>query len=47
MWRLLTPYLQDEFRIVLFDYVGSGKSDPKAFRGKKYSELSGLSLIHI
>ena len=43
MWRLLTPYLQDEFRIVLFDYVGSGKSDPKAFRGKKYSELSGYA----
>ncbi len=43
MWRLLTPHLQDQFRIVLFDYVGCGKSDPKAFRTKKYSELNGYA----
>ncbi|MEM7719316.1 MAG: alpha/beta hydrolase [Pseudomonadota bacterium] len=43
MWRLLTPHFQDQFRIVLFDYVGSGKSDPRAFRGKKYSELKGYA----
>lgn len=27
MWRFLTPLLSGSFRIVLFDYVGSGKSD--------------------
>ncbi len=43
MWRLLTPHLQDQFRIVLFDYVGCGKSDLKAFRTKKYSELNGYA----
>lgn len=43
MWRLLTPLLKDQFRIVLFDYVGCGKSDPKAFRRKKYSDLNGYA----
>ena len=27
MWRFLTPYLEKQFKIVLFDYVGSGNSD--------------------
>lgn len=43
MWRFLTPYLKDHFRIVLFDYVGSGKSDPKTFSLKRYSALEGYA----
>jgi sigma-B regulation protein RsbQ len=43
MWRFLTPRFQDQFQIVLFDYVGSGKSDPKAFSLKKYSALDGYA----
>lgn len=43
MWQLLTPYLEQDFRIVLFDYVGSGKSDPRAFKGEKYSKLEGYA----
>lgn len=43
MWRLLTPHFLERFRVVLFDYVGSGKSDPRAFRGQKYSELDGYA----
>lgn len=43
MWHLLTPYLEHDFRIVLFDYVGSGKSDPRAFRGEKYARLEGYA----
>lgn len=43
MWHLLTPYLEHDFRIVLFDYVGSGKSDPRAFKGEKYSKLDGYA----
>ena len=27
MWRFVTPAFEDDYRIVLFDYVGSGKSD--------------------
>jgi pimeloyl-ACP methyl ester carboxylesterase len=27
MWRFVTPAFEDDYRIVLFDYVGSGRSD--------------------
>lgn len=43
MWRLLLPHLRDQFRIVLFDYVGSGKSDPRAFKTDRYSTLDGYA----
>jgi len=43
MWRLLTPLLSEKFKIVLFDYVGSGKSDPKAFDTEKYAKLDGYA----
>ena len=31
MWRFVTPAFEDDYRIVLFDYVGSGKSDLGAY----------------
>ncbi len=43
MWRLLTPHVLDHFKIVLFDYVGCGQSDPKAFRSKRYETLDGYA----
>lgn len=43
MWRFLTPHLLDQFRIILFDYVGSGRSDPRAFSLKRYAELDGYA----
>ncbi len=41
MWRCLTGPFQDDYKIVLFDYVGSGQSDPAAFDRSRYSTLSG------
>jgi len=43
MWRFLTPLLAERFRIVKFDYVGSGNSDPTAFSREKYSTLDGYA----
>lgn len=43
MWHLFVPHLLKDFRIVTFDYVGCGKSDPKAFSLKKYSDLDGYA----
>jgi len=43
MWRFLTPLLIDNFRIVLFDYVGSGKSDVKAFDAQQYLHLDSYA----
>ena len=43
MWRLLTPGFQDEYRVVLFDHVGAGKSDLSAYSRQKYATLDGYA----
>jgi sigma-B regulation protein RsbQ len=43
MWRFLTPAFEDDYRIVLFDYVGSGKSDPRAYSPERYRTLDGYA----
>jgi sigma-B regulation protein RsbQ len=43
MWRFITPAFEDDYRIVLFDYVGSGKSDWAAYRLDRYSCLEGYA----
>ena len=43
MWRHIVPAFEDDFRIVLFDYVGHGGSDPSAFDRTRYSSLAGYA----
>jgi sigma-B regulation protein RsbQ len=43
MWRFLTPAFEDAYRIVLFDYVGSGKSDLQAYSPERYATLDGYA----
>lgn len=43
VWRHLIKAFQSEFRIVIFDYVGAGKSDLSAYNPKKYSSLKGYA----
>jgi sigma-B regulation protein RsbQ len=43
MWRFVTPAFEDDYRIVLFDYTGSGKSDITAYDEKRYSTLDGYA----
>lgn len=43
LWRLVTAQLSDRFRVVLFDHVGSGGSDPSAWDPQKYSSLQGYA----
>ena len=43
MWRFVTPAFADDYRIVLFDYVGSGKSDVKQYDPDRYSSLGGYA----
>lgn len=43
MWKYLTPYLEDDFRIILFDYVGSGNSQLSAYSTSRYSDLEGYA----
>jgi sigma-B regulation protein RsbQ len=41
MWQYITPSFEKRFRIILFDYVGSGNSDLSAYTTEKYSQFSG------
>ncbi|MER5377073.1 alpha/beta hydrolase [Streptomyces sp. NPDC002553] len=43
MWRLTVPALAEDYRVVLFDYVGSGGSDLSAFSEDRYASLSGYA----
>ena len=43
MWRFITPAFEKDFKIVLFDYVGAGKSDVSAYNPERYSSLEGYA----
>ncbi|MEP6767318.1 MAG: alpha/beta hydrolase [Acidobacteriota bacterium] len=43
MWRFVTPAFEDDYRIVLFDYVGAGKSDVRAYSAERYGTLDGYA----
>jgi sigma-B regulation protein RsbQ len=41
MWRYVAPAFENEFRTILFDYVGAGGSDASAYDAEKYATLDG------
>jgi len=43
MWRFVTPAFENDYRIVLFDYVGSGNSDLGAYDRDRYASLAGYA----
>jgi sigma-B regulation protein RsbQ len=43
MWRLVAPSLAEDFRVVLFDHVGAGRSDPAAWQPERYATLDGYA----
>lgn len=43
MWRYIVPAFADDYRIVLFDYVGSGNSDLAAYDAERYATLGGYA----
>lgn len=43
MWRFVAPAFEADYKIVLFDYVGSGKSDLAAYSAERYADLSGYA----
>lgn len=43
MWRFVVPAFVDDYRIILFDYVGSGHSDLGAYDPTRYSTLAGYA----
>lgn len=43
MWRFIAPRYAERFRTILFDLVGSGASDLKAYDRQKYDSLHGYA----
>jgi sigma-B regulation protein RsbQ len=43
MWRFVAPAFEDQYRTVLFDFVGAGGSDLAAYDLRRYSSLDGYA----
>ena len=43
MWRFVAPAFEDEYKVILFDHVGAGRSDLTAYNRTKYSTLRGYA----
>ena len=43
MWRFVAPFFEEDYKIVLFDYVGSGESDLNAYQAARYGDLQGYA----
>lgn len=43
MWRMIASEFEQDYRVVLFDYVGTGNSDLGAYNAERYSSLSGYA----
>lgn len=43
MWRWVAPDLARDHRVVLFDYVGAGRSERGAYDPDRYASLSGYA----
>lgn len=43
MWRKVAPAFESDFRVVRFDYIGSGASDMSAYDPARYATLDGYA----
>jgi sigma-B regulation protein RsbQ len=43
MWRFVAPAFEHDFKTVLYDHVGAGRSDLNAYNSAKYSTLHGYA----
>ena len=43
IWRFIAPAFERDYRIVLFDYVGHGKSDRTAYDVSRYGRLDSYA----
>jgi sigma-B regulation protein RsbQ len=43
MWRFVVPAFERDYKIVLFDHVGAGRSDLSAYSSSRYSSLKGYA----
>jgi sigma-B regulation protein RsbQ len=43
MWRHVTPAFEDDYHVIVFDYVGAGDSDLSAYDPERYSSLGAYA----
>ena len=43
MWRHVAPAFEADHRVVVFDHVGAGGSDPRAYDPERYASLDGYA----
>jgi len=43
MWRFVAPAFEADYKVVLFDHVGAGRSDIAAYEREKYGTLDGYA----
>ncbi|MGV8944369.1 alpha/beta fold hydrolase [Thermomonas sp.] len=43
MWRFVAPRFEERYRVVLFDYLGMGGSDRRAYNPQRYGRLSAYA----
>ncbi|XP_050215028.1 probable esterase KAI2 [Mercurialis annua] len=43
VWRYLVPYLTADYRVVLYDTMGAGTTNPEYFDFDRYSNLEGFA----
>lgn len=42
-WRSILPAFENDYRLIVFDYVGAGGSDLMAYTDERYSSLEGYA----
>lgn len=43
MWRFVYPAFLEDYKVILFDHVGSGNSDESFYNTQKYNSLEGYA----
>ena len=43
MWRFVAPDFEKDFRVILFDHIGAGKSDHSVYQPERYVSLAGYA----
>nr|AWN64528.1 KAI2d2 [Phelipanche aegyptiaca] len=44
VWKYFTPHLVDQYRVILFDNMGVGTTNPDCFDFKRYASIEGYAL---
>lgn len=43
IWRFVSPAFEEKYRVILFDYVGTGESDSSTYHEQRYANLEGYA----